>query len=206
MKQILPILFILFLLGCSTPQIELQEVTNKSIVEDIPQTIEQEEPEIDTFPYYNFSEGETKEILDHKISLIKMYTNSIVDITVDGKENTLQETKNEEIIDNLRIQIYLIHDEYLQEKYATFKIEELILNDNEYILRKGEKITLDEKEIILEESKTNGYIQISVYNKGTVIGETQNIKRGESVEINGITITNLKNYYKVEQYAWLIIE
>lgn len=209
MKKLFTLFILLLLAGCTAPQIDLEEVTDESAVEELPDILTNEEEEEiteNTAPYYNFTEGQTQEILGHEITVIKINPNPILDIIVDGKENTLKETKNEELIEDLKIQMYYIHDIYLQEKYVTLKVEKLELEDNEYILRKDEKITIGDKDIVLEQSKTNGYIQISVYNKGTVIGDTQDIKRGSSLEINGVTITNIKNYYKVEQYVRVIIE
>ena len=203
MKTIILLVIIVLLAGCTAPQVELEEVT-ESDTEEVSDLITEED--LDTSPYYNLSEGETIVVLGHEISLTKIYPNPEVDIIVDNKETKIKETKNEEIIDDLRMMIYFIHDEYLQEKYVTLKIENLELGENEYILHKGERLTLGSQDIVLESSKTDGYIQVSVFNKGTIIGETKEIKREETLEVNGISITNLKNYYKVEQYAWLIIE
>lgn len=211
MKKIIAIVMLLFLAGCTAPQVELEEVTNDSIIEELPQVIEEEpivveeEPK-ETGPYYTFYEGDTQEILGHTITLDTIHLNPQVTITVDGEETTLKETKSEEIIDNLKMMIWEIHDVYQEEKYISLKIEELQLEDNQYILRKGQRVTVGDKDLILEESRTNGYIQISVYNEGSSIGETESLKKGESVEIYGVTITNVKNYYKVNQYAWVIAE
>jgi hypothetical protein len=40
-----------------------------------------------------------------------------------------------------------------------------------------------------------------VYDRNNMKGEEETLAKGESLEINGLTITNLKNYYKVNQYA-----
>lgn len=211
MKKYIALLILVLLAGCTAPQVELEEVVNESIIEELPEVIIEEEPIIieeqeQTGPYYDFYEGDTIEILGHSITLDKIHLNPEISLTVDSTETSIKETKSEEIIENLRILIQEIHDVYQQEKYVTLKVEELNLGENEYIIRKGEKIIIGDKELILEESRTNGYIQVSVYNKGSVMGETESVKRGESLSIYGVTVTNLKNYYKVDQYAWIIAE
>ncbi len=205
MKKIFAIFLLIILAGCTAPQVNLEEVTDESLVDEDSDTTNKEETS-ETAPFYNLTEGQTIEVLGHEISLTKIYPNPEVDIIIDNQETKLKETKNEEIIDDLKIMIYLIHDVYLQEKYVTLKIEKLELGENEYILQKGERITIGNQDVVLESSQTDGYIQVSVFNKGTIIGETEEIKRGASLEIEGLTITNLKNYYKVEQYAWVTIE
>ncbi len=205
MKKLISLLILVFLVGCTAPQIELEEVTNESIITEIPVVVE-EPVTIETDQYYNFYEGDTQEILGHSITLNTIHINPQIDLTVDYTEASIIETKNEEIIEGLKISIQKINDVYRQEKYVTLKIEELNLGKKEYIINKGESITVGNREIVLEDSKVSGYIQVSVYNKGTLIGDTENIKRGESILINELTITNLKNYYKVNQYAWIIVE
>ncbi|MDP3727844.1 MAG: hypothetical protein Q8R18_00150 [bacterium] len=205
MKTLIAIFLLLFVVACSAPKIELEEVTNDSIIGELPEIIEVVTEETSA-PYYDFYEGDTREILGHSITLEKIYLNPQVDITVDNTEAGVKETKSEEIIEDLKITIWKINNNYQEEKYVTFKIEALELGENEYIIQQNEKRTIGSKDIFLEESRTNGYIQVSVYNKGTLIGETKNVKSGESLEVYGVTVTNLKNYYKVEQYAWLMIE
>src|SRR3989338_8896520 len=184
MKKVIAILLLLFLVGCSAPKVELEAVTNDSIIEELPEVIETEEI---SAPYYDFYEGDTKEILGKSITLEKIYLNPQIDITVGDTETGIKEN-------------------YQEEKYVTLKIEKLELGENEYIIQKNEKRTIGTKDILLEESRTNGYIQVTVFNKGTSIGDTESVKHGESVEINEVTVTNLKNYYKIEQYAWVTIE
>ncbi|HIJ05159.1 MAG TPA: hypothetical protein HA370_03545 [Nanoarchaeota archaeon] len=203
MKKVIAILLLLFLVGCSAPKVELEAVTNDSIIEELPEVIETEEI---SAPYYDFYEGDTKEILGKSITLEKIYLNPQIDITVGDTETGIKETKTEEIIEDVKIMIWEIQDNYQEEKYVTLKIEKLELGENEYIIQKNEKRTIGTKDILLEESRTNGYIQVTVFNKGTSIGDTESVKHGESVEINEVTVTNLKNYYKIEQYAWVTIE
>jgi len=210
MKKLMSLLILVFLVGCTAPQVELEEVIDESIIEELPEVVVEEEPIIieieETSPYYDFYEGDTQEILGHSITLNKIHLNPEITLTVESTETSIKETKNEEIIEGLKILIQEIHDEYQQDKYVTLKIEELVLGENEYIAVKGERINIGDKDLILEESRTNGYIYVSVYNKGTLIGETESLKRGESSSIYGLTVTNLKNYYKTKQYAWVIVE
>ncbi len=210
MKKLISLLILVFLVGCTAPQVELEEVVEESIIEELPEVVVVEEPVLievkETGPYYDFYDGDTQEILGHSITLTKIYLYPEISLTVDNTETSIKETKNEEIIGNLKILIQEIHDVYLEEKYVTLKIEELNLGENEYIAVKGERVTIGDKDLVLEESRTNGYIQVSIYDKGTLIGETESLKRGESLSIYGLTVTNLKNYYKVNQYAWLIVE
>ena len=152
MKKLIALLFVVFLVGCTAPQVELEEVTNDSIIEELPEVIVEEEPviveEAETGPYYTFYEGDNKEILGHSITLTKIHLNPEITLTIDGTETSLKETKNEEIIDDMKILIQEIHDVYLEEKYITLKVEELVLGENEYILRKNERITIGDKDLV----------------------------------------------------------
>ena len=201
-KLFLPLLLVL-LTSCTAPQVELKEITNESIVKELPIITIAEE---NTSPYYNFTEGETKEILERSITVLKIYPEPEIDILVDNAQTTIKETKNEEIIKDLKISINQIYNENAQTKSLTLKIEPLELGENEYIIRKSEKNTVNNKDIILEESRSDKTITITVYDEGTIVGDTDKIKRGETKTIYGITITNLKNYYKSTQYAWVIIK
>ena len=201
MKRILSLFILLLLAGCTAPQIELQEVTNESVVEELP-AITDEEITLDTAPYYNFSEGESQEILGHEVTLTKIHINPEVDLLIDGEEGSLIETKNEEIFDDLRVSINYIYDVYQQEKYVTLKIEPLILEENQYIIRKAESITVGTKEVTLDESRADGSIRVTIHDKGTKVGvDEERIIRGETKEIYGLSLTNNKNYYKINQYA-----
>ncbi len=212
MKKLFTLFLLLLLAGCSAPQVELQEVTNQSIITEIPDVVELPEPDLllDIGPYYDFSEGESKKILGSTITLVQVNQGPEVELTIDGEDTSIEDTKSEEIIGDLVISVdsvtYSYDEENIQVRSATLKVESLDLGDNEYILRKQERITVGVKDILLEESRGDGSIDVIVYDTGRNSGEDARIKRGESLYIYGVTITNLKNYYKTEQYAWVLIE
>ncbi|MSR86043.1 hypothetical protein EXS74_01450 [Candidatus Woesearchaeota archaeon] len=214
MKKLFTLFLLLILAGCSAPQVELQEVTKESVITEIPDVVEEvmvEEPiEEDTPPYYYFFEGESKEILGSTITLLEVNSGPEVELTINGEDATIKNTKNEEIIGDLKVVIdsvtYSYNEENIQERSAILKVEELDLGNNEYIIRKGDITTVGSKDIILEESRGSNVIIVTVNDKGRISGYTEEIKRGESIYIYGITVTNLKNYYNDEQYAWVIIE
>ncbi len=204
MKKIFILIFLLLIAGCTEPVVELEEITGDSIFTEVPPLIQ--EIEQDTAPYYNFSEGDTKEILGREIKVTNIAKGPSVDLIIDGKEESLIETKNEELIDNLKVMIYFVKDEYNSTDYVTLKIEEFYLYNNEYILKKGEKVNIYDKDVILEESRYDNSIFISVYDEGTKIGYTEKIKKGETISLYGVDVTNIKNYYKINQYALINIE
>src|SRR3989338_3086812 len=100
MKKVFSIFLLILLAGCSGPQIELQEVTNESIITDIPEIIEvtEETVEEDIAPYYTFSEEESKEVLGSTVTMVKISQGPEIEIKVDDKETIIKDTKSEEIV------------------------------------------------------------------------------------------------------------
>jgi len=198
---IIPIL-LLFAACSSTQLIQLEEVNSSTESQEIITIEETELPE----PYYNISEGETIKILDKTITLKRIYQNPEIVLLVDGTEYTIKQTKQQEIIEDITAEIILTNTDDLKNSYIVIKLEPLNLNDNEYIIRKNEITNVGTKDIILSESSSDGSIKINVYNKDTTIGYTENLNHGETATTNGLAVTNIKNYYLVNQYAIVQIE
>lgn len=199
MKKIILALMLLLIAGCTTETAVLEEIQESPItamtVAEIPVLEE------DTSPYYTFTEGETKIIDDHKITLTEITLEPKVFVEVDGIEGSLVETKNEEIINEVKIYIDKIDRTDINNPIITLKIEELNLEDNQYILIKNTRVRIENKDVILLNSKSSGHISIMVYDKNDIKGEDGTLAKGETLELNSLSITNLKNYYKVSQYA-----
>lgn len=201
-KYILLIFLFIFITACTNSQQTLKEVNNTQEIVISENIIE------DTAPYYNFTQGETRDILGNKIIVNNIYQKAMVDLSVNGDRIQITNTKSEEIIDGLKMQIQVFH--YNQkdplDTYVTLKIEELELQDNEYLIKQNQRQTINNKDVILELSRGDGKITVSVYDKGTIIGDTKSIQPGETAEIYGLKITNEKSYYKITQYALITVE
>lgn len=208
MKKAFILFVVLLLAGCTAPKVELQEVTNDSVVVDLPEITE---PTIqDIPPNYNFTEGESKEILGFTVKVVSIKQGPEVDLLIDGQEITVKDTKSEELSNGLSIWIqeviYSYNEQNKLQKAVILKIEQYELGVNEYIITQDQRLTVRDKDIILEKSRSDGSIDVTVDDKGRNSGETEKIAHGESLEIYGVTITNIKNYYKSTQYALVSVE
>lgn len=200
MKKIIIILLLLLIAGCTTKTIVLEEVQTNPIT-----AMTVAEPSVeakkDTAPYYEFAEDETKIILGHEITLTDVALEPEVLVEIDNIEGKLIETKNEEIINGIRIYIERLNRSDINNPKATLMIEELKLTDNQYIIPKYVRVEIENKDVVLIDSKNTKHIYVSVFNMNDMQSEDGYIAQGETVELNGLLITNLKNYYKVNQYA-----
>ena len=201
MKKIILALILLLITGCSTETVILEEISDNLITgEVVAEFIE------DTALDYDFIEGETKIILGKTITVSDIQQKPEATLLVDGVSGKLLETKNQEIINYMKISINKVDLSDINNKKVTLKIEELNLENNEYIITQNQKINVENKDIILTESKSSGKIYITVYDKGTIKGDETIIASGETVEIYGLTITNIENYYRNSQYALIFAQ
>ena len=201
MKKIILALILLLITGCSTETVILEEISDNLITgEVVAEFIE------DTALDYDFIEGETKIILGKTITVSDIQQKPEVTLLVDGVSGKLLETKNQEIINYMKISINKVDLSDINNKKVTLKIEELNLENNEYIITQNQKISIEDKDVILTESKSSGKIYITVYDKGTIKGDETIIASGETVEIYGLTITNIENYYRNSQYALIFAQ
>lgn len=199
--MILALLF-LILAGCNSETIILEEISNI----DITGMTVAEPTEEDTAPYYDFTEGETKTILGRDITISDIQQTPEIYLLVDGVSGKLLETKKEEIVNYLRISINKIDLTDINNKKVTLKIEDINIENNQYVLIKNTKTTIENRDIILTESRSNGNIEVTVYETNTNKGDDAQIASGETVEIYGLTITNIENYYRISQYALISVQ
>ena len=201
MKKIILALILLLITGCSTETVILEEISDNLITgEVVAEFIE------DTALDYDFIEGETKIILGKTITVSDIQQKPEVTLLVDGVSGKLLETKNQEIINYMKISINKVDLSDINNKKVTLKIEELNLENNEYIITQNQKISIEDKDVILTESKSSGKIYVTVYDKGTIKGDEAIIASGETVEVYGLTITNIENYYRNSQYALIFAQ
>lgn len=197
-KLILLLILLLIITSCSPAATQLEEINETEEVTE--ETIETPEP------YYNFSERESQEILSKTITLNKIYTTAQIDLTVDNTETTIKNTGVEEIIENLKITMISTNHGF-KESYVIIKIEPLKLDDKQYLLKQNEIERINGKYIKLDESKSNGNIELTIYNSASSSsGSSITLKHDQTEELNGLTFTNVKNYYTVKQYAIIKIE
>ena len=201
MKKIILALILLLITGCSTETVILEEISDNLITGGVvAEFIE------DTALDYDFIEGETKIILGKTITVSDIQQKPEVTLLVDGVSGKLLETKNQEIINYMKISINKVDLSDINNKKVTLKIEELNLENNEYIITQNQKISIEDKDVILTEGKSSGKIYVTVYDKGTIKGDEAIIASGETVEVYGLIITNIENYYRNNQYALIFAQ
>ena len=220
-KIILPIFLILLLLinSCVTVEVpeEIVEVPEETTIIEEGEDIEEEIVEVpeeteypeqidETDPFeHKIKYGETITVRDMDIKLVGLTSTGTITFELDGEEKKLEGTKNEEIYNNF----YFSNIEYnyvgeIPESYVILKITDFELNEHEYLLYKDKTINVNAKDITLETSKSDqdGYIQVTVCDEGTIkCVEYEGIYKGTTEIVRGLSITNIKNYYRVNQYA-----
>ena len=180
MKNIIIVLLLLLLAGCTTETVVLEEVESTPItamtVAELPVEVEE-----DIAPYYDFYEGETKIILGHEITLTDISLEPEVLVEVDNIEGRLIETKNEEIINTMKISIERLDKKDINNPKATLKIEELNLEANQYIIPKNVRVQIEDRDVVLTDSKSSGHISVMVYDRNDMKGEEETLAKGESL-------------------------
>ena len=226
LKIIIPILLILFLVtSCVT--VEVADETPEEVEEETPEEEEEEEelvPSVDeeeipveveeeiigdNLPenQYKISLGETAVIDGMLVSINEIGSSAEVILDIDGVESKLKETKSKEIYNDY----YFSTQEYNYkgdsvETYVIIEVTPVVLEENQYLLRRSRTQTILEKEITLDDSKSDGYIVVSVCDEGTSFCEDdESIALSVTEEVQGINIKPVEQYYKVYQYAILEI-
>jgi len=228
LKIIIPILLILFLVtSCVT--VEVADETPEEVEEETPEEVEEEEEELvpsvdeeeilveeeeeviigDDLPenQYKISLGETDIIEGMTISISEIGSSAEVILSIDGVESKLKETKAKEIYNDY----YFSTQEYnykgdSDETYVIIEVTPLILEEDQYLIRRSETINVLEKDITLDDSKSDGYIVLTVCDEGTRFCEDlESIAKGKTEEVRGINIQPIEHYYRVYQYAILEI-
>ncbi|MFH1972376.1 MAG: hypothetical protein ABIJ18_02755 [archaeon] len=148
--------------------------------------------------------GETITAKGMTIKITDLTSTSQMTMLLNGQEKKLTETKRKEIYNGYYFQM-------LEYNYkgntptstVLLEITEYVPGENEYLIEKSVKKTIGEVDVILQESKSDGYIKINVCDKGsTIYCETYvSIMKGTSTEVKGYTIKNIENFYKNNQYA-----
>jgi hypothetical protein len=198
-KRFFVLSLLILLTACSSNIQELQEVNQTET------TIILDDSELQK-PYYNLTSGQIQEILGKSVTINKIYSTGEIDLTVDNTKTSIKETGSEEIINNLWITM-ISKSGILKETSVILKIEPVILDDNQYLLEKNVLTKIQGKWFSISESKSNGNIQLIVYNsQDSKSSESYGLKHGETININGLSVTNVRNFYKVNQYAILEIK
>jgi len=163
---------------------ELVEVEAEPVVEEV----EEEE----TLGEFLVKKGDVITFEGKKITVIDV--NNIpqlkVTLSVDDIEREIYGTKNPEIISGLKIQIL----RYEQLKTAALiEVKNLDLGEDEYLFGTRNALDLFGKEITLRDVLNDGAIMFDVVD-GNIVDFKLHLDEGESLEVQGITITNLEGY------------
>ena len=209
------LLLTLILASCAPAPVQLeeeQEVVEETEVmeeeeEQVEEVVEEEEEMEDGF--YKFWDGETHEILGRSITFVETYQPITVVLVVDGEEVRITNTKQDEIINGLRIELdtWVFESSTSKNNFVILKIAELDLANNQFLIHEAARMNVGDKDVRLEESKSNGYILLSVYEADSSEGDTDvRIRPGGSEKVNGLTITNLENWWQHNEYAIIQID
>ena len=222
MKKIYLLFLLILLVACSSVTVEEINLDDQEELEEVAEELEivEEEEELDTeeeiveidpkieeeviAKFYEIFVGESKIIYGNTIRLNDLTTRPEADISVNSKEYKFRESNAEEIIDSLSIKIENFNYENMGgTDSVTLAIEKFELGTDEYLIYEGKPITLSDKTIELKNSRADGWIEIKVFDSGN--NYEKSIAYGETETIYGLEITNIKRYYKINEYAWIKI-
>ena len=213
-KIIITLLILLLVTSCiivevakeDTPEEETILIEPGEIIEEI---IEEEIEEVQEFDLsvetneYKINLGSSQTVENMNIEVTGMTSSAELTFNLDGEQKKIRETKTKEIYNNyyFSIQEYYYKGDS-SNSYVVLKIEPINLESNQYLIDKGYTVNVLEKDITLEDSKSDGYIRVSVCNEETLICESfVTINKGESKEILGLTVKNIESYYRIKQYS-----
>jgi len=189
----------------TTPTDDTTDTTPEPIPYE-PTVVEEPEEEKpgDNPPYYVFLEGESKNVLGSNFEVVTISTSPFAETLINGKRYVIKDTKAEEIINDLRISIqeyYFDHEATEMGDYAIFKIEKLVLEENQYLVDKGGLVTVGDRDFKLDDVKSDGWIEYSVYKTGTSDGYQGKASLAKDATTYGVTVQPVKTYWRMYQYA-----
>mgnify|MGYP003967121335 FL=1 len=224
LKIIIPILLILFLVtSCITVEVadETPEEVEEEIVEEEEEpepSVDEEEPEPsvdeeeipvedDGLPenQYKITYDGTITVEGMNIGINSMGSSAEVTLNIDGIDSILRETKTKEIYNNY----YFSLQEYTykgssDESFIIIEVTPFVLEEDQYLIQRSSTLNVLDKDITLDDSKSDGYIVITVCDEGTLFcEEIETILKGDTEEIRGVNIKNVEHFYRVYQYAIL---
>ncbi|MAG78192.1 hypothetical protein CL616_02380 [archaeon] len=215
-KIIITLLILLLVTSCITVEVAKEDTPEEETIliepgEIIEEIIEEEIEEVQEFDLsvetneYKINLGSSQTVENMNIEVTGMTSSAELTFNLDGEQKKIRETKTKEIYNNyyFSIQEYYYKGDS-SNSYVVLKIEPINLESNQYLIDKGYTVNVLEKDITLEDSKSDGYIRVSVCNEETLICESfVTINKGESKEILGLTVKNIESYYRIKQYAIL---
>ena len=156
---------------------------------------------------YTLKEGQTVTVDGKAVTVTLIDQPSHVEVDVDGVEGTIENTKQEEIINELRFNINKF--DFKSDGITTqifVNITPIVLEDNQYVLYKNEEVTIGDRLVTLLDSRETGHVDIKVSELKHINSMDDTIKLGETKEINGLKITILERFYKIKDYAVVEVE
>ena len=127
-----------------------------------------------------------------------------------GKEFIISGTKNPAKIGSKEIMISKLNLEPpLEKRYVELVIEDILLDENEYILDFNKEITVLGKKIVLRDVMNGDAPTIQVQVSQGLEGDTENIVKGKTEEFLGLKITHIRSNSRAisyEKYAIVRIE
>lgn len=205
MKKVYIVLILLaiFIAGCAASKVNVP-VENKTVEPTTPVVNETpEEPVVEEIPQQlpkveeNLSEEYTVKLGDEvtfnnkKIKVLDINLWSpMVTVSVDGIERDIKKTKSKELINNITITVLSLNN--VPETQAVIKAEKFSLGKDEYLMKKGDTVIVNNVSVTLSKVETvTG--KVDLYAR-FYIGEENDIgvEEGQSLVYNNkINITNI---------------
>lgn len=181
--------------------LEIEEV-EEVVEEEIPEEVVFEEPAEETIKYLKVAEGDTITAFGKTI-VIETIDNygSLVAFRADGLRTKLMQTRLPEVLEGYEYEI--VESTFNQDAMVTLSMQKLVLGDNEYYLKKTEKVNVNNLEVELGDVKspTDGLASTYV----TIHGVIDNlwIREGQTQTKGGLKITLVRAYYLFKDAAIL---
>jgi len=187
-----------------------EEVVEEPVVEEVVEEVIEEAPE-ETEPSNEFliKLGKSIEFDKKTVTLVTLGNKPQLRavFNIDGVERDIIGTKNLEIINDVEVTIM----EYLNiENSVIVKLEKLELGEDEILVNTRTKLKLFGKEIEINNILDKGEVLLDVTDIKTGYNDLKIIiKEGESLMVQGITITNIDGFprgVKIERCAIIKVQ
>ncbi len=187
------------------PVEELQEEPN--VQEESPVVVETITTQPEEVPReFSMQEGDVVNVYGKDITLldINIFNTEVEAVfDVNGIVRAVYGTKEEEIINWLKVTTLRLVDDYI--RYIVVRIEPFELGVNEHLVYVGDAVLFNGMDIRLRNVFEDEAVLIDIIDHAYKI----NIEEGSAKEVSGIMITNINSYYRdarFERYAILKLE
>lgn len=200
MKRLAILLALLLLIaGCSMKQAVTVEQP-QTPVENTSAAIEQQMPELGL---KTFKVNEPQTVAGKNVVVTDIDSSSAqVRATIDGEYVIFVGTKEKEIVNNLEMYVdsFKTYGAGDPRTYAMINFEEFKLGPNEYLLKKEKPLTVSGTTFtLLRTGMSDTGVRYAHLTPGGM--DEQRIMQEETVSFGNLQVTNLKTFFKTQNYA-----